>query len=389
MKIGSLRLSVLLSVLYDSLISYPAPINLTYFWNFGVYSLICLVIQIITGLFLAMHYTAESDLAFLSVEHIMRDVNYGWFLRYMSMLMVPLCSLLLVYTHTWYVDYIMVHLMDNLVKKHGLYRYFSTILINDGITAFMGYVLPWGQMSYWAATVITSLVAAVPIVGNSILVVLWGDFVVEDATIHRFFSLHFFFSFVILAFVFVHLLLLHSYGSNNSAGFKFFKDSKNFYPYYFIKDFYGILVFFLIFSIFVMFLPNSLGHPDNYIEASSLITPSHIVPEWYFLPFYAILRAVPNKLGGVCLLLVAIFILFLLPFIYNPKVLSNKFRPISRFFFWYIIVLFFFLGLVGSETVDFPFTELGQLVTFFYFYYFCLIIPVLIKVENFFWRGYA
>lgn len=374
--------SSLLSTLYHTAISYPSPANLTYMWNFGIYALLCLAVQLLTGLFLAMHYVPEHSLAFVSVEHIMRDVNAGWLLRYIHANGASM-FFIVVYVHTfrglYYSSY--AH------PRQMLWNVGVVILLLMILTAFMGYVLPWGQMSFWAATVITNLVSAVPKVGGAIVVWIWGGYSVDNATLNRFFSLHFLFPFVIAALVGLHLILLHTHRSNNPLGVDFAKDSIPFYPYYIVKDLYGVVLFLLFFSSFLFFAPNLLGHPDNYIPANPMVTPSHIVPEWYFLPFYAILRAIPDKLMGVVALLFAILSLLALPYVARPEIRSSSFRPLSHLLFWFILFDGLVLGWIGAKPVEHPYVAIGQLATLFYFSYFFVLLPAAIASERFFWSN--
>jgi len=366
---------------YDSLISYPAPVNLTYYWNFGVYSLICLAIQIVTGIFLAMHYTPHMDLAFLSVEHICRNVNYGFLIRYVHATTASM-FFICVYIHTFRG----IYYGSFLAPRQLLWVVGVMILLLMIITAFLGYVLPWGQMSLWGATVITNLFSAIPLFGTDIVQWLWGGFSVDNATLNRFFSLHFFLPFVIVALVGIHLFLLHLTGSNNSFGISFSSDGgSSFSPYYLIKDLHGIFLFLMFFSVFLFFAPNYLGHPDNYIQANPLVTPPHIVPEWYFLPFYAILRSIPDKLSGVLALAAAIVSLFLLPFIQDPQCRSMRWRPTSAVAFWHFVVVCLLLGYLGSQPIESPFYQLGAVTTILYFSYFYIVAPFIIEVENFIW----
>lgn len=370
----------LVKVVYESAISYPAPINLTYLWNFGIYALVCLGIQIITGIALAMHYTPHIDLAFLSIEHICRDVNYGWLLRYTHATGASM-FFIVVYIHTlrgiYYGSFI--H------PRQALWTIGVALLLCMIITAFMGYVLPWGQMSFWGATVITNLFSAIPIFGNDIVAWLWGGFAVDNATLTRFFSLHYFMPFVIIGLVAIHILLLHQTGSNNPLGVNFSSEGGiPFHPYYIIKDLYGVLGFLLFFALFLFFMPNVLGHPDNYIPANPMVTPPHIVPEWYFLPFYAILRSIPDKLAGVCALACAILALFVLPLIHKPEVRSMVLRPFSRGAFWIFVVVCLMLGVIGAKPVEFPFYTIGQMSSIAYFSYFLLVAPLIIEFEYFF-----
>ncbi len=382
----------LLHLIYHTAVSYGAPTNLTYFWNFGVLSGLCLVIQIITGIFLAMHYVPHSDLAFLSVEYIMRDVQYGWLIRYIHSNGASF-FFLVVYIHIFrglfYGSYIYPR---ELLWVSGVLIFLLMIL-----TAFLGYVLPWGQMSFWAATVITNLASAIPGIGNAIVVWLWGGFSVDNATLNRFFSLHYLFPFIILALVILHIYFLHQYGSNNPLGIlggsvdnmsKRVDNKGMFTPYYTIKDLYSIIIFLMVMGYFVFWEPNTLGHPDNYIPANPMSTPAHIVPEWYFLPFYAMLRSIPDKLGGVVVMLMSIIILFLLPFLYTQNIRSNDFRPLNKIFFWFFVGNYLILGWIGGNAVETPFYEIGQISTFFYFFYFLGLLPFSIYIENMYIFGH-
>jgi len=368
----------LIEIVYGSLADYPAPNNLTYFWNFGIYAFVCLIIQIITGIALAMHYVPHIDYAFFSVEHIMRDVNYGWLIRYIhangaSMFFV------VVYIHTfrgiYYGSYI--H------PRESLWIVGVIILLLMIITAFMGYVLPWGQMSFWGATVITSLASAIPFFGTMIVEWLWGGFSVDNPTLNRFYSLHFFFPFVILALVLIHIFLLHNSGSNNPLGANFGSDGgMTFSPYYLLKDLNGLVLFLAFFALFLYYAPNVLAHPDNYARANSLVTPTHIVPEWYFLPWYAILRSIPDKYAGVVAMLTAILCLFAIPFIHYPRQRSMRYRLASKIFFWLFVIDCVILGFIGSKPIEYPYLYIGQICTAFYFAYFAIITPLCIWWEN-------
>ena len=349
--------------IYSEFINYPVYANLSYLWNFGVTSGICLVVQIITGIFLAMHYIPCPDLAFNSIEHIMRDVNYGWLLRYVHANGASF-FFFLVYVH------ISRNLFFNSFMKPREILWCSGVLILliMILTAFLGYVLPWGQMSFWAATVITSLFSAFPFIGTIIVQWLWGGFSVDTATLNRFFSLHYLLPFFLLGLVFVHLILLHKAGSSNPLGITLNEDKVPFNPYYVVKDLFGLVVFFLIFFIFVMFMPNFLGHTDNYIPANPLVTPTHIVPEWYFLPFYAILRSIPNKLGGVIMLAFAIITLFILPYISQYRFFRTTFASLwHHFFFWFFIFVCILLGWIGGNPIEYPFYLVGQVLTSLFF----------------------
>ena len=374
------RLSILkqplLSVLNEHLIAYPTPSNLSYWWNFGSLAGICLVLQILTGVFLAMHYTPHVDLAFLSVEHIMRDVTGGWLLRYMHANGASM-FFIVVYLHLfrglYYSSYVSPR---ELVWCLGV-----VLLLLMIITAFIGYVLPWGQMSFWGATVITSLASAIPVVGDSIVTWLWGGFSVDNATLNRFFSLHYLLPFLIAGVTILHLAALHQYGSNNPLGVNALIDKISFYPYFYVKDLVGWIAFALFFSLFLFYAPNVLGHPDNYIPANPMSTPAHIVPEWYFLPVYAILRSIPNKLGGVLAIALVFACLFALPFLNTSQVRSASFRPIHAKLFWLLVADCLILGWIGSQPVEAPYVAIGQLASLGFFAYFA-IIPFLGQFEN-------
>ena len=364
---------------FDShLIHYPAPINLTYAWSFGSTAGICLIIQILTGIFLAMHYTPHIDLAFSSVEHIMRDVNNGWFIRYAHANGASM-FFIVVYSHIFRGLY------------YGSYMHPRQLLWCSGVlifilmmgTAFMGYVLPWGQMSFWGATVITNLATAIPIIGQPIVDWLWGGFTVNNATLNRFFSLHFLFPFLIAGLSLLHLALLHKDGSNNPLGVDTSVDKVPFYPYFIVKDLFAFFIFTFIFSIFIFYFPNAMGHPDNYIPANPLVTPAHIVPEWYFLPFYAILRSIPDKLGGVAAMGGALLVLFLIPFTNTSEVRSTTFRPLFKIFYWLLVADFLILGWIGQKPVKTTFVIAGQLATLYYFTFFIFLIPVIGIIESF------
>ena len=369
----------ILIVINNHLINYPTPINIHYAWNFGFLAAICLIIQIITGIFLAMHYTPHVDLAFASLEHIMRDVNYGWLLRYIHANGASM-FFIIVYIHMFRGIY-----FGSYVKpKHLVWVIGVIILLLMILTAFIGYVLPWGQMSLWGATVITNLVSAVPIIGDTLVAWLWGGFSVDNATLNRFFSFHYLFPFVIAALSLVHLALLHQDGSGNPLGINSSVDKIPIYPYFIIKDFLGVILFVLVFSIFIYFYPNILGHPDNYIEANPMVTPAHIVPEWYFLPFYAILRSIPHKLGGVIAMISAIIILALLPWLHSTEIRSSRFRPLYRYFYYTIISCCLVLGWIGGMPVEEPYVIIGQIASVYYFFYFLFLLPILGKIEKIF-----
>jgi len=364
----------ILSIVDSHLIDYPSPINLSYAWSFGSLAGICLVIQILTGIFLAMHYTPHIDLAFASVEHIMRDVNGGWLMRYMHANGASM-FFIVVYCHIfrglYYGSY--------MAPRELLWCSGVVIFLLMMATAFMGYVLPWGQMSFWGATVITNLFS---VAGQWVVDWLWGGFSVDNPTLNRFFSLHFLMPFLIAGMVLAHLALLHRDGSNNPLGIESSIDKISFYPYYYVKDLFSFMLFVVFFSVFLFYYPNLLGHPDNYIPANPMVTPHHIVPECYFLPFYAILRSIPDKLGGVLAMGGAIVILLFLPFINTSEVRSSTFRPIYRKLFWFIFADFLLLGWIGQEVVEYPFEQIGLAATVFYFLYFLVLIPAVGILEN-------
>nr|AHX02501.1 apocytochrome b [Schimmelmannia schousboei] len=368
----------IISTVNDHLIDYPTPINIHYAWNFGFLSAMCLIIQIITGIFLAMHYTPHISLAFNSVEHIMRDVNYGWLLRYIHANGASM-FFIVVYIHIFRGLYFGSYAKP----RHWVWVIGVIIFLLMIITAFIGYVLPWGQMSLWGATVITNLVSAIPLIGNYIVTWLWGGFSVDNATLNRFFSLHYLLPFIIAAASLVHLAILHQDGSGNPLGINSNVDKISMFPYFIIKDLLGLLLFIIGFSFFIYFSPNILGHPDNYIEANPMVTPAHIVPEWYFLPFYAILRSIPHKLGGVIAMISAIAILALLPWIHSTETRSSRFRPVYRLLYWTLISCCLLLGWIGGMPVEEPYVLIGQILSIYYFYYFLILLPFLGKVEKF------
>jgi ubiquinol-cytochrome c reductase cytochrome b subunit len=367
----------ILAVVDNHLIDYPTPINITWAWSFGLLASICLGIQLITGIFLAMHYTPHVDLAFASVEHIMRDVNNGWLIRYIHANGASM-FFIIVYSHMFRGLYYGSYMHP---RQHLWCSGVLIFLLMMG-TAFMGYVLPWGQMSFWGATVITNLVSAIPIAGPSIVEWLWGGFSVDNATLNRFFSIHYLLPFAITGLVIVHIALLHKDGSNNPLGIDSSTDKIPFYPYCYVKDLFNLLLFIVFFSVFLFYYPNLLGHPDNYIPANPMVTPAHIVPEWYFLPFYAILRSIPDKLGGVIAMFGAIVVLFLIPFINQSEVRSSTFRPIYRKVFWFLFADFLILGWIGQKVVESPYIEVGQIATVLYFLFFCVILPGLGVLES-------
>ena len=358
---------------------YPTPKNLNYMWNFGSLSGIALVTMIITGIVLSMNYTPHVDYAFDSVERIMRDVNHGWLIRYIHM---NGASFFFIVTY--------IHILRGLY--YGSYKAPRELLWILGVlilllmmaTAFMGYVLPWGQMSFWGATVITNLFSAIPLVGEQFVTWLWGGFSVDNALLNRFFSLHFVLPFVIVGVVILHLVALHRFGSNNPIGIDVngTQDTLPFHPYYTIKDLFGLGVFLTMFAAAVFFFPNFMGHPDNYIPANPMVTPPHIVPEWYFLPFYAILRAVPDKLGGVLLMFGAIAVLFVLPWLDRSPVRSSTFRPWYKIFFWLLFIDCIALGYLGAMPAEGIYVVLSRIATAYYFIHFLVLLPLLPKFEK-------
>ena len=374
------------SFMEKELIEYPTPRNLSYWWNFGSLAGIVLVIMIATGIVLAMHYTPHVDHAFLSVERIMRDVNYGWLIRYIHM-NGGSAFFVIVYIHIFRGLY------------YGSYKSPREILWILGVAillammaaAFMGYVLPWGQMSFWGATVITNLFSAIPLVGDIIVTWLWGGFTVDNPTLNRFYSLHYLMPFVIIGLVALHLVALHQHGSNNPVGIdaKGPQDKIPFHPYYTVKDMFGLSAFLTIFAAFVFFAPNMFGEPENYIPANPLQTPPHIVPEWYFLPYYAILRSITfdiwflsAKLIGVILMFGSILILFLLPWLDRSPVRSARYRPIYRQLFWVLLADCVILGWVGGNPAEGMFVVIGQIATAYYFAHFIILIPLLSVIEK-------
>jgi len=367
------------SYVRENLVDYPTPKNLNYWWNFGALLGITLVIMIITGIFLAFNYTPHTELAFASVEHLMRDVNYGWLIRFIHSNGASM-FFILVYIHMFRGLYF----GSFKAPRELLWIIGVAIYLAMMATAFMGYVLPWGQMSYWGATVITSLFSAIPIVGETIVTWIWGGFVISDNTLMRFFVVHYLMPMVIVLLVFIHLWALHRHHSNNPLGvdMKSPADSVPFHPYYTIKDLLGLGVFLTFFLAFVFFAPDYFGHPDNYIEANPLVTPAHIVPEWYFLPFYAILRSIDDKLLGVIAMFSAVAILFVLPWLDRGRVRSAKFRPIYRQFFWLFVADCFLLGYIGAQNAVEPYVTIGRVAATYYFVHFLIILPLVAKFER-------
>jgi len=367
----------ILGLLNSYMVDSPQPANISYLWNFGSLLGMCLGIQILTGVFLAMHYTPNVDLAFISVEHIMRDVNYGWAVRYTH-----------ANTASFFFIFVYAHIARGLY--YGSYRSPRVLLWSIGViilvlmmaTAFLGYVLPYGQMSLWGATVITNLLSAIPWIGQDFVQLVWGGFSVSNATLNRFFSLHYLLPFVLAALAAMHLLALHTHGSNNPLGISGNVDRLSFHPFFTFKDLVTIFLFLLTLSIFVFYMPNVLGHSDNYIPANPMSTPASIVPEWYLLPYYAILRSIPNKLLGVLAMFASLLILLVMPIVDTSRIRGNQFRPLMKFFFWVFVANFFILMWIGSQHPNSPFVEVGQVATALYFAWFVIIVPITGVIEN-------
>ncbi|MDC0986833.1 cytochrome b N-terminal domain-containing protein [Alphaproteobacteria bacterium] len=365
---------------------FPMPKNLNYFWNFGALAMIVLVTMVVTGIVLAMQYTPHVDYAFGSVERIMRDVNYGWLIRYIHMNGGSM-FFIIVYIHIFRGLYYGSYKSP----RELLWMLGVVILLLMMATAFLGYVLPWGQMSFWGATVITNLFSALPIIGEPIVTWLWGGFAVDNATLNRFFSLHYLMPFMLFAVVGLHVVALHVTGSNNPTGIEIKgpQDSVPFNPYFTAKDSVGLGVFLIFFAYFVFFAPNFFGEVDNYIEANPMQTPPHIVPEWYFLPFYAMLRAItfdvffiPAKLLGVMVMGASIMILFIVPWLDTSKVRSARYRPVYKWLFWVLVIDCFVLGYVGAKPPEGVLVLMGQLGTAYYFLHFLVIMPIVGKLET-------
>nr|YP_010250893.1 cytochrome b [Ips calligraphus]QTV76827.1 cytochrome b [Ips calligraphus] len=364
--------SPIMKILNSTFFNLPTPSNINSMWNFGSLLGLCLMIQIITGLFLAMHFCSNIELAFNSVAHIARDVNYGWLIRILHANGASFFFICL-YLHIGRGIYFGSYLLKE-TWLSGVTIFFLVMA-----TAFLGYVLPWGQMSFWGATVITNLVSAIPYLGNSIVQWIWGGFAVDNATLSRFFALHFILPFIISAFVMIHLLFLHQTGSNNPLGINSNIDKIPFHPFFSIKDLLGALIMMFFLTILSLQAPYLLGDPDNFTPANPLVTPVHIQPEWYFLFAYAILRSIPNKLGGVIALVLSIAILYILPFSNNKKFQSNQFYPLNKILFWSLLSIVILLTWIGARPVEDPYIFLGQLLTMLYFSFF-LINPLTAKI---------
>nr|AYP72683.1 cytochrome b [Cassida sp. EMHAU-15090501] len=360
MKNKIMNKSVLTKLINSSIINLPTPSNITSLWNFGSLLGLCLMIQIITGLFLTMHYCANIDLAFNSISHICRNVNYGWLIRTThanGASMFFICLYMHIARGMYYKSY----------KLKETWLIGVTILFLVMATAFLGYVLPWGQMSFWGATVITNLMSAIPYLGKTIVEWVWGGFSIDNATLNRFYSFHFILPFIITAMVMIHLIYLHQTGSSNPLGTPMSIDKIPFHPYFVIKDILGMLFMMFVLIFITLSNPYMLSDPDNFTPANPLITPIHIQPEWYFLFAYAILRSIPNKLGGVIALVMSIAILYILPFVSKSKMTSNQFYPLNKMMLWFILGSLILLTWIGARPVEDPYVIIGQILTIFYF----------------------
>jgi quinol-cytochrome oxidoreductase complex cytochrome b subunit len=351
---------------YSYLIYYPSPMNLNYFWNFGFMSGIFLIIQFVSGIFLSMFYTPEVDHAFASVQHIMRDINYGWLIRYMHSNGASF-FFIMIYIH------ILKGIYYGSYQKPRMLVWFTGVIIYILMmgTAFLGYVLPWGQMSYWAATVITNFLTVIPYFGKDIVYWVWGGYSINNSTLNRFFSLHYLLPFIIAVLSLYHIFQLHKAGSSNPLGIRSSKlDKVNFYPFFLVKDLFGIFISLVFYAIFVFFFPESLGHSDNYINANPLVTPAHIVPEWYFLPMYGILRSISSKTYGIILMFLSLIILFFLPFLDREIIKNKNYKPFNRIIFWVFVFNFLFLGYLGGQLPVTPYIELGLICSHIHLLYF-------------------
>nr|AJY60062.1 cytochrome b [Ichthyophis catlocensis] len=375
MTINPRKTHTILKIINNSFIDLPSPSNISSLWNFGSLLGICLILQIITGLFLAMHYTADTTTAFSSIAHISRDVNYGWLMRN-------------IHANGASMFFICIYVHIGRGIYYGSYLFKETwnigviLLLLVMATAFVGYVLPWGQMSFWGATVITNLLSAVPYIGNTLVQWIWGGFSVDKATLTRFFSFHFILPFLIIGMSILHLIFLHETGSNNPTGLDSNTDKIPFHPYFSYKDALGFMIMLSLLATMALFFPNLLGDPENFTPANPLMTPPHIKPEWYFLFAYAILRSIPNKLGGVLALLLSILILFIIPMLHTSKQRAMTFRPATQMMFWLIAANMVILTWIGGQPVEEPFITIGQISSILYFMLFIILIPLNGLAEN-------